>query len=209
MCKNDLTPHVHHVRLSRDRDARHHERWIMTADSTSQHGNAEEVSIAQLTQRAAELEQQLADAQNRYLHSLADYQNYQRRALLNEQEAKLQGRGQVVQGLLGVLDNFDLALNVDPEKTSAAQVINGVKIIKDEILRVLQSHGVGLISPARGDEFDPNIHQAVVQQQDDDVDGGRVVATLQPGYTLRTSLPGQPVQDRVIRPAMVAVKPSN
>lgn len=182
----------------------------MTADSTSQEpSGADELSIEQLTTRANELEQQLADAQNRYLHSLADYQNYQRRALLNEQEAKSQGRSQVVQSLLGVLDNFDLALNVDTAKTSPEQVINGVKIIKDEILRVLQSHGVGILSPVKGDEFDPNIHQAVVRQEADDVEAGRIVATLQPGYTLRTSLPGHPIQDRVIRPAMVAVKPSN
>ena len=181
----------------------------MTADSSTSPINDEgQRSVEQLTQRAAELEQQFADAQSRYLRSLADFQNFQRRAMLNEQEAKSQGKGQVVQSLLGVLDNFDLALNVDTAKATADSVVKGVRVIKEELLRVLQSHGVGLISPARGDEFDPNIHQAVVQQEADDVQPGKIVATLQPGYTLATNLPGQPRQDRVIRPAMVAVKPS-
>lgn len=181
----------------------------MTADSsTSPFNDAGQNSVEQLTQRAAELEQQFAEAQSRYLRSLADFQNFQRRAMLNEQEAKSQGKGQVVQSLLGVLDNFDLALNVDTAKASAESVVKGVQVIREELLRVLQAHGVGIINPARGDEFDPNVHQAVVQQDAEDLEPGQIVNTLQPGYTLATSLPGAPRQDRVIRPAMVAVKPS-
>ncbi len=181
----------------------------MTADSsTSPFNDAGQNSIEQLTSRAAELEQQFADAQSKYLRSLADFQNFQRRAMLNEQEAKSQGKATVVQSLLGVLDNFDLALNVDTTKASAEQVLKGVQVIREELLRVLQSHGVGIINPAKGDEFDPNFHQAVVQQDAEDVAGGQVVSTLQPGYTLSTTPPGGSKQERVIRPAMVAVKPS-
>ncbi|HRJ49411.1 MAG: nucleotide exchange factor GrpE [Phycisphaeraceae bacterium] len=181
----------------------------MTADSsTSPINQADPNSFERLASRAAELEQQFADAQAKYLRSLADFQNFQRRALLNEQEARLQGRGQVVQSLLGVLDNFDLALNVDTMTATAEQVVKGVRVIREELLRILQSHGVNLLSPEQGDEFDPMVHQAVVQQEDDSVPPGRIVATLQPGYTLCTSLPGEPRQERVIRPAMVAVRPA-
>lgn len=176
----------------------------MTTDSTTPDTSP---TLEQLTQRAAELEQQFAEAQSRYLRSLADFQNYQRRSMLNEQEAKSQGKSQVVHSLLGVLDNFDLALNVDTSAASADQVIKGVQVIREELLRVLQSHGVGVISPARDEPFDPNIHQAVVQQDADDVAPGHIVTTLQPGYTISTTLPGGPPQSRIVRPAMVAVKP--
>ncbi len=177
----------------------------MTADSSTRDTSP---TLEQLTQRAAELEQQFADAQSKYLRSLADFQNFQRRASLNELEAKSQGRSQVVSSLLGVLDNFDLALNTDTAAASADQVIAGVRVIREELLRVLQSHGVGVINPQRGEEFDPNIHQAVVQQEADDLGPGRIVSTLQTGYTLNTTIPGGPPQQRVIRPAMVAVKPA-
>ncbi|GMV27248.1 MAG: hypothetical protein AMXMBFR58_32790 [Phycisphaerae bacterium] len=177
----------------------------MTADSSTSPNSS---SLDQLTQRAVELEQQLADEKSKYLRSLADFQNFQRRAALNEHEARSQARAQVVQSLLGVLDNFDLALKVDTAQATAEQVLQGVTVIKEDLLRVLQSHGVGLINPEPGDAFDPNIHQAVVQREADDVDPGHIVQTLQPGYTISTTLPGGPKQERVVRPAMVAVKPS-
>jgi molecular chaperone GrpE len=82
---------------------------------------------------------------------------------------------------------------------SAEQIASGVKVIRDELFRVLQKHGVSLIEPAAGDEFDPHRHQAVTQMQDESVQPGHVVRSLQTGYALN---------DRVIRPASVAVRPT-
>jgi molecular chaperone GrpE len=157
--------------------------------------------------RVDELERKLHDAEARYLRALADYQNYQRRALLNEQEARAQGKSHVVQSVLTVLDHFDMALTLDPAKATADQVIGGVRVIREELVKVLQSNGVGIISPAADDEFNPTIHQAVMQQDAPNVAPGHIVATLQPGYTIATAVAGS-TQDRVIRPAMVAVKPA-
>src|SRR4051812_30553834 len=147
----------------------------------------------------AQLQVERDDLNSKYLRTLADYQNSQRRAAGNEREAELQGIKKITLNVLPVLDHFDLALNQDAGKASAEQIMSGVRVIRDELLKVLLSHGVGVINPEPGAEFDPTHHQAVVQVQSDEVPPGHIVRTLQAGYSLN---------DRPIRPAMVSVRPA-
>lgn len=144
--------------------------------------------------RLSELERELDEARSKYLRTLADYQNYQRRAYQNEIEARHQGARGVLESVLSVLDHFDLALSHDTAKASADQILSGVRVIRDQLVQALGAHGVTILSPAPGDEFDPTRHEAVVQNQH--VPAGLVAATLQAGYTLG---------ERVVRPAKVAV----
>jgi len=152
--------------------------------------------------RLARLEGDFADMQSKYLRTLADYQNSHRRALANEHEARNQARVGVVQSVLSVLDHFDLALGQDVTKASAEQIVSGVKVIRDELMKVLQSHGVGLINPSPGDEFNPAMHQAIMQQRSGGIAQGHIVSTYQVGYTISTG-----GAERVVRPAKVAVAP--
>lgn len=145
------------------------------------------------------LETERDEFREKYLRALAEYQNYQRRALVNEREAREQGVRAVLTSLLAPLDHFDLALGQDPSKASAEQILSGVRVIRDEILKVLGLHGVGVVSPQRGDEFVPTHHEAIMQQEAEDVEPGHIVSVMQPGYTLN---------ERVVRPAKVSVRPS-
>ncbi len=176
----------------------------MSDDTTPHHDLSDEVeSAAQLADRVAKLEADLADANNRYLRLAADYQNSQRRALQNEAHAKLHGMAAVTQSILSVLDHFDLALAIDPTKASAAQVIDGVRVIRDELMKTLVGHGVGTILPKQGDPFEPGRHEAVMHQPVDGVGPGLVASCFQPGYTIDVA-----GTERVIRPAKVAVTPA-
>jgi molecular chaperone GrpE len=148
----------------------------------------------QLSRLAAERD----EAHQKYLRTLADYQNSQRRAVANEREARTQGVTSVVLGVLPVLDHFELALGQDRGAVKADQIMAGVQVIRDELLRVLQKFGVEVVSPMANDEFDPTRHQAVVQQDVEGVEPGHIVATLQAGYAMG---------DRVVRPATVSVRP--
>jgi molecular chaperone GrpE len=150
-------------------------------------------------QEVARLRAERDEANQKYLRSVADYQNFAKRAAASEKEAKLQGITAIVLNVIPVIDHFDLALGQDPSKVSAEQIVAGVKVIRDELLKVLQRHGVTLISPEPGDEFDPMKHQAVMQQEDEGVEPGHIVVTLQAGYALN---------DRAIRPASVSVRPT-
>ncbi len=109
-------------------------------------------------QQIVKLQAERDDLNQRYLRTLADYQNSQRRALSNEKEAKQQGITSVVLNALTVLDHFDLALNQDPSKATAESIIAGVKVIRDELMKVLQNHGVQLIPAAPNGVFDPAIN---------------------------------------------------
>ena len=98
--------------------------------------------------------------------------------------------------MLGVLDHFDLALGQDAGHLSVEQLLDGVQIVRDELLKSLTSQGVERIDPVAGDEFDPHSHEAVMRRPCDEVEPGTVAAVMQPGYVMG---------DLVLRPAKVIV----
>ncbi|MEM1071841.1 MAG: nucleotide exchange factor GrpE [Planctomycetota bacterium] len=146
--------------------------------------------------RIGELEAKLADAEARALRSLADFQNFQRRAANNETEARRQGVTSVVAGLLPVLDNFELTLQQSEAGGSVEQILGGVEMIKAELHRALERQGVTGIQPAPGDELDPLRHEAVSQMPIGGVEPGRIGQVFQTGYMLG---------ERVLRPAKVVI----
>lgn len=154
------------------------------------------VGAEQIAEALSLLADERANLDDTLRRTAAELQNFRRRAEQNEVEARRQGMTGVVQSVLTVVDYFGMALTQDPEKTSAEQIIGGVKMIQGEFLRVLGNHGVTAISPNVGDEFDPQQHEAVEQRETIDVEPGRVIETRQDGYTLH---------DRVVRPAKVVV----
>jgi molecular chaperone GrpE len=147
----------------------------------------------------ANLIQERDEAIEKYQRSIADYQNYHRRSLENEREAKRQGITSVLQSIIPILDHFDLALGHKTDNAGDSQVIEGVKVIRDELIKALASHGVSVINPQPNDELDPQKHQVILNQPAANVEPGHISMTLQVGYALET---------RVIRPAKVAVAPT-
>ena len=155
--------------------------------------------------RTSHLEAELEEAKNRALRLMADFQNYQRRALQNEVVAKQQGIASVAMTLTTVVDHFDTALSQTSASASPEQILAGLKLIRDELVKGLAQHGVTSISPAPNDLFEPGRHEAVMQQKAQGVDPGHVVTTFQAGYALSGS---GGVPERVLRPAKVVVAPT-
>ncbi len=144
----------------------------------------------------AELRAELEEAVEARKRALADFANYQRRAAQNERLAVLGGEENVVRSVLGVLDHFELALDQDRAQMTVEQLLGGVRIVRDELIRVLETFGVQPIDPAVGEDFDPNLHQAVLQQPARDIAPNSIVSVLQAGYKMG---------DIVLRPAKVSV----
>lgn len=165
-------------------------------DPSGGHDAADQNDLAEQVRRLSDERDQ---AQGDFKRALADFQNFQRRAALNEQEARRQGVTSVLGSVLPVLDHFDLALGQAAPDDSSRRILDGVKLIRAELVRALEAHGVKLISPQPNDEFDPNMHSAIMQQPVKGVKPGHVSATFQPGYSMG---------DRVIRSAKVAVAPA-
>lgn len=144
------------------------------------------------------LRAELDEANDKWKRALADFQNCQRRAYQNEQEARKQAIASVVMSVVPVLDHFDLALNQKAEG-SAAGILEGVKVIRAELIRALEKNGVRVINPSTNDPFDPMRHEAIMQQAAEGVEPGHISSTFQPGFEYG---------ERVIRSAKVAVAPA-
>lgn len=147
----------------------------------------------------AQLEAERDEAIASHKRALADFQNFQRRSIENERRAGEQGVSRVVRSILPVLDHFDLALGQKQEGLTVEQLKGGVKIVRDELSKTLQLNGVERIEPNPGDEFDPTQHEAMMRQPAEGIKPNHIVMVMQPGYR---------IGDHVLRPAKVAIAPS-
>jgi len=154
--------------------------------------------IGELHALLAALEAERDDLRAKYQRALADCQNMQRRSAEDVDAARQRGVESVIASVITALDNFDQALSLDPEKVPVAQVLQGVRLIQQELLRVVQRNGGAIIEPRPNDEFDPMRHEALLREPSEDVGPGRIVRVYQPGYAIGA---------RVVRPAKVVVAP--
>ena len=150
--------------------------------------SSESALIEQLKGDIARLEQDK-------LRAAADYQNLARRATLNEKSAREQVLLDLAKQLVTVLDHFDRALE-HGESASAESVLQGVAIVREELIRMLERFGIQQITAEPGEPFDPNRHEAMLRQASDEVEAGHVVMQLQPGYAL---------EEKTVRPTQVAI----
>jgi len=132
------------------------------------------------------------ELRDRYMRTLADYENYRKRADREKQDFFKYAMAGVLKDLLPVLDNFDRALEHAEEGDDFHK---GVALIYKQLADVLQRHGVRVINDS-GVHFDPNIHEAVVTEENAELPTHTVTAILQKGYFLH---------DRLLRPALVKV----
>ncbi|MGP4042391.1 nucleotide exchange factor GrpE [Gracilibacillus sp. D59] len=141
------------------------------------------------------LQQEKNDLQDKLLRVQAEYDNFRKRTK-KEKEADLKYKSQsVVTELLPVLDNFERALQVEIEDKAAQGVVEGLEMVYRQLKTVLENEGVVEIE-TDGQTFDPNLHQAIMQVEEEGYESNQIVETMQKGYQLK---------DRVIRPAMVKV----
>jgi molecular chaperone GrpE len=132
------------------------------------------------------------DLRDRYLRTLADFENYRKRSDREKQDYFRFAMADVCRDLLPVLDNFDRALEHADE---GDEFHRGVLLIYKQMFDVLQRYGLRIIDES-GVRFDPNIHEAVVREENPSVPSHTVVMILQKGYFLN---------DRLLRPALVKV----
>lgn len=125
------------------------------------------------------------------IHERADFENYKKRNATLEKDAFDRGTEDAVQRILPVVDNFERALSSEPTDDKFAE---GMQMIMRQLQDVLQALGVTEIDTSG--EFDPAVHHAVMQTEEEGVPSNHIVETLQKGYR---------IGDRVIRAAMVKV----
>ncbi|MCI7145818.1 MAG: nucleotide exchange factor GrpE [Clostridiales bacterium] len=131
------------------------------------------------------------DENTRYLRLMADFQNYKKRVEKEKSDLRSYANEQIMSQLLEVLDNFERALLQE----AGDGFKEGMEMIFRQLSDVLVKAGLAEI-PALGEEFDPNFHNAVLTEETEEYESGKVSGVMQKGYTLN---------GKVIRPSMVKV----
>jgi molecular chaperone GrpE len=145
--------------------------------------------------KIAELEAKIEEMENRYLRLQADFDNSRRRSKLDFEAAQKYRAQNLASELLQALDNFERAIKVEADNEQTKSLLQGMDMVHKGILAALKKEGVEPIESV-GKEFDPHLHQAVMQVEDENFESNVVVEEFQKGYMLK---------DRVLRPAMVKV----
>ena len=140
-----------------------------------------------------EAQEAIAELNDRIVRLPADFDNFRKRAQREKDEARQFANQGLLEKLLPVLDNFEMALTA--VKDADPSVRDGVQMILDQLLGVLKESGVEPVD-AMGQPFDPNLHEALSQEETTEVEEGTVVQQVQRGYKLN---------DRLVRPARVVV----
>ena len=141
---------------------------------------------------APQVDEKLAQAEEKYLRLAAEYDNYRKRTAKEKESAWTNAKAQTVAAFLPVYDNLERALK---QQTTDEAYAKGVEMTMKGLQDALSSLGVELI-PALGETFDPNRHNAVMHVEDDAAEENTVVEVFQQGFTCG---------DKVIRFAMVKV----
>ncbi len=164
-------------------------------DAANAEADAAEAAEEPAEQDAEKLAGELADLNQRFLRVAADFENYKRRTAQEKDDLLKYSNAKLIGELLPVLDTFQLALKNPGGSPEAQNVVKGMEMIYRQMLQVLEQAGMSKIE-AVGQPFDPKLHEAIMQVEDDSVPEDTVVEELRAGYMLK---------ERVIRPSMVKV----
>jgi len=152
--------------------------------------------------RFDESEEELAQIKaelNKYkdiaLRSVADLDNYRKRMAREKDDAIRYANASFLERLIPILDNFELGVQAAKAREGQSAVQDGMMMVFKQLQDFLTSCGVETID-ATGQHFDPNLHEAIAQEENADVAEGFVIRQLRKGYRLK---------DRLIRPANVVV----
>jgi len=148
---------------------------------------------AELQSRIEEIEQEKQELTGRLLRLQADFDNYRKRMRMEKEMLEEYANFTFIQKLLPVLDNLERASSASAEARDA--VVEGLAMIARQFTEILEKEGV-VPMECRGKPFDPNYHEAVLQEKDSEHAPGTVLEEIQKGYLMK---------DKVLRVSMVKV----
>lgn len=143
--------------------------------------------------KTEKLEKELAAAKEAHIRTLAEYDNYRKRSTREKEAAYGDSKADCLKELLGVLDNFERAINAG--ETDLESYKKGVEMIYASFCETLKKLGVEAFGE-KGEPFDPNIHNGVMHTEDESLGENVIAQVFSKGYRLG---------DRILRPAMVQV----
>ena len=150
---------------------------------------------AKLNKKEEAFKEQIEQLEDRVKRQMAEFENFRKRTEREKQAMFETGAKSVIEKMLPIVDNFERGLATVPEEGKEDPFVDGMNRVYKQLLTELDNIGVKPIE-AVGQEFDPNLHNAVMQVASEEYESGVVAQELQKGYTYR---------DSVVRHSMVAV----
>lgn len=155
-----------------------------------------QATVSELNQSIESLKVQVEDRTGQYMRLAADFENYRKRTQKEKEEQEEQVKCLTVKELLSVVDNFERArAQIKPQTDSEMAIHKSYQSVYKQLVDAMKKLGVSPMR-AEGQEFDPNLHEAVMREATADFPEGTVMEELMRGYV---------IGDRVLRHAMVKV----
>ena len=161
-------------------------------EETAEAGNAQEQETAAETVEVNPWEEKYNAEHDAYLRLAADYDNFRKRTIKEKEQSYGNGKADAVEKLLPVYDNLERALN---QPTEDAAYKKGVEMTMTQLVSIFAGLGVEIYGNV-GDLFDPNIHNAVMHTEEEDVEESTITQVFQKGFKLG---------EKIVRFAMVQV----
>jgi len=179
---------------------------MISEGKTPENSKSENETVVKSADPLKELEEKLKNteleakqAYDRFLRVSAEFDNYKKRSAREMIDFRKYANESLISEMLTVVDNIERAISTSSSDDQANScIIEGVSLTLKEILRVFDNFGVKPIE-SLCKTFDPNFHQAVMQEESEEHPDNTVIAELQKGYM---------IHDRLLRPSMVVVSKS-
>jgi len=149
----------------------------------------------------AEIEAKLAECEEKFLRTHADFENAKKRLEKEKIQAIEYALEKFAQDLLPALDSLDMALAAVSQegldaKEAVEQLKKGIELTIDQFVKAFEKNGIEVIEIEEGGEFNPHLHEAILQVDDAQKSAGQIVQVIQKGYKYK---------ERILRPAKVSV----
>ena len=186
-----MTEKKHH---HKEKGTSHEDIHETKAEAVATPENADQLAaeMEALKRQVEDAEAKLAESVEGWQRAAAEFQNYKKRLERDKELMYVSMKGDIIRKVLPALDDLERALQNRPAGDAWA---NGIELIARKLQNILESEGVKRIE-AEGEEFNPNFHEAISHEPNEDVESGHVIAVVQNGYMFG---------ERVIRPALVRV----
>ena len=179
------------MKIKKDHADKHGHPGEPYADKVVTEDHAQE--NVDLNKKLEEKEKEAAANYDKYLRTVADLENYKKRAIREKSDIIKYGNEELIKDILPFVDSLDRALEHDTGDVQAFK--DGVALIQEQLLCCLKKHGVERIETA-GLNFDPNFHEALMQMESDKHEDNKIVSEMERGYLLN---------GRLLRPSKVCV----
>jgi len=164
-------------------------------DSEEQVEEQDEDPVEVLQASLSEITTKAEEYLDGWQRARAEFANYKKRVLRENADIRQVARGEVIKLYLDIADDLGRALQEKPESGEEGTWADGIEIIFQKLRSRLEAEGIKPMNPL-GEEFDPNIHEALMKEESDEYESGQIIEVMQEGYW---------IGEKVLRPALVRV----